>query len=107
MESDVSAMYFFADALSQYIFTRLVYTQISETKNKFKDILEGNRAQTGIDNDLIDLIKSEKFIEAIPTMKSISEINESSENENHTYEVDSFLLSYVEELKKHLAANDS
>ncbi|SDW16604.1 hypothetical protein [Nitrosomonas oligotropha] len=97
-ESDVSAIYFFADALSQYIFSRLVYTKISETKNKLKEIL-GSNMEIDMDNT-IELLKSGEFITSTPTLKSITEIKESNENENVTYEIDSYLCDYVNNLKK-------
>jgi hypothetical protein len=101
-EVDVSVGYYFADALSQYLFSRLVYTTISKTQEKLEKYLEGRPA-------IIDEAKLEKLIEVLARVayrpKSVREINESTEDENYTYNIDESLRKYVKKVREITQSN--
>jgi len=101
-EADVSVGYYFADALSQYLFSRLVYTTISTTQEKLEEYLKEHPVS-------VDEEKLERLVEVLARVayrpKSVREINESSEDENYTYMIDESLRQYINKVREITQSN--
>ena len=93
-ETDVAVGYFFADILSMYLLTRLIYTEISDT---FRNV--ENYLNKSIFEETLEKIDVEwKKLSALPAevnsiLKQISE----SDN-NQLYSIDESLVQYVSNL---------
>lgn len=93
-ETDVSVGYFFADILSMYLLTRLIYTEISNTFRNVENYLNKSIFEETLEKIDIEWKKLSALpVEANSILKQISE----SDN-NQLYSIDESLVQYVSNL---------
>ncbi len=93
-ETDVPVGYYFADILSMYLLTRLIYTEISETFRNIENYLDKSIFEETLEKIDIEWKKLSSLPkEANSILKQISETDN-----NQLYSIDNSLAQYVSRL---------
>ena len=91
-ENDVSVGYVFADLLSMYVFTRLIYMEISKTYSK----IEKRLGEQTIPVEIEKLKSAWKELPSVHDLNDMLNVKIKQSNNNSLFPIDNDLIAYIQ-----------